>query len=288
MSTTEQRVADQGLVGPRSVTWQLHADPAMWLAGITSLFLQALHPLAAAGVVQNSNFREDPLGRLERTARFVGLSTYGPTQDVHKAAERVRALHRTLRGKDPETGRVFRVDEPELLLWVHCAEVSTFLTVVHRAGLRLSKPQADRYLREQRASAALVGLHPEDVPGSTEEMSRYFRRARPELKHGENSAVVYRFLHRPPLQGPLRHGLPVYEPAVAHLAYSLLPSWAIRLYGEPAYPPVVASAMLRAARTGALLIPASIRWRSPTGYLPRAIRRLGPDARPSARLLPEC
>jgi uncharacterized protein (DUF2236 family) len=75
--------ADPGLVGPNSVTWQLHADPAMWLAGIASLFLQSLHPLAAAGVVQNSNFREDPLGRLMRTAKFVAMSTYAPLDEVH-------------------------------------------------------------------------------------------------------------------------------------------------------------------------------------------------------------
>jgi len=44
----------------------------MWLAGISSLYLQALNPLAVAGVVQNSNFRSDPFGRLVRTANFVG------------------------------------------------------------------------------------------------------------------------------------------------------------------------------------------------------------------------
>jgi uncharacterized protein (DUF2236 family) len=278
--------ADPGLVGPNSVTWQLHADPAMWLAGITSLFLQSLHPLAAAGVVQNSNFREDPLGRLMRTARFVAMSTYAPRAEVECGAAKVRAIHRSLRGTNPDNGRMFRIDEPELLLWVHCAEVAMFLSTVRRAGYRLTNAQADRYLDEQRGSAALVGLHPDEVPGSTAQMVAYFRDIRPRLRRGEDSEVVYEFLHKPPLKGVLGMGLPVYEPVVAHLAYSLLPKWAIRLHGHDAYAADASTRMLRAIRAAALLVPSPIRWRAPNGYVPRAMRRLGVGVRPSTRLLP--
>ena len=286
MSAAPSDGADPGLVGPNSVSWQLHADPAMWIGGITSLFLQSLHPLAAAGVVQNSNFRADPLGRLMRTAKFVSMSTYAPRAEVEAGAAKVRAVHRSLRGKDPATGDTFRIDRPDLLLWVHCAEVSMFLSVVRRAGFPLTKAQADRYFDEQRDAAALVGLDRDEVPGSTEQMSAYFRDIRGELRRGEDSEVVYKFLHKPPLAGVLRLGLPVYEPAVAHLAYSLLPRWATQLHGYSAYPQAVSTAMLRAVRSAALLVPAPIRWRAPTGYVPRAMRRLGEAVRPSVRSLP--
>ena len=85
---------DHGLFGPDSVTWQVHGDPAMWVAGIRSLYLQALHPLAVAAVVQNSDFRAAPLGRLIRTADFVGVSTYGTHEEVERASARVRRVHR--------------------------------------------------------------------------------------------------------------------------------------------------------------------------------------------------
>src|SRR5919197_4440242 len=195
--------ADYGLVGPYSVTWQLHADPAMWLAGIRSLYLQALHPRAVAGVVQNSDFQRDPLGRLMRTATFVALSTYGPREEVERAAATVRRVHRSLRARDPDTGATFRVDEPELLLWVHCAEVASFLSVVRRAGFPLTRAHADRYLDEQRASAALVGLDPGEVPGSVAEMSAYFHDIRPALRRTADTDLIYRFLHRPPMPGLL-------------------------------------------------------------------------------------
>ena len=57
---------------PQSATWQVHIDRSMWIGGVRGLMLQALHPLAMRGVWQNSNFQEDPFGRLQRTADFVG------------------------------------------------------------------------------------------------------------------------------------------------------------------------------------------------------------------------
>lgn len=54
--------ADPGLFGPESVTWQLHGDPMMWVGGVRALYLQALHPRAVRGVMQNSDFRKDAWG----------------------------------------------------------------------------------------------------------------------------------------------------------------------------------------------------------------------------------
>jgi uncharacterized protein (DUF2236 family) len=277
---------DPGLLGPNSVTWQLHADPAMWLGGISSLFLQALHPRAVAAIVQNSNFQQDPLGRLVRTANFVGVSTYGPRPQVLAAAEKVRRIHRSLRATDPRTGERFHVDDPELLLWVHCAEVWSFLSVVRRAGYPLTDAQADRYLDEQRQTATLVGLHADEVPGSRAEMTDYFDAIRPELARTDESDIIYRFLRRPPVPTVLWPGLPVYTTLIAHLAYSLLPGWATRLHGRPAYPAPAATVMLRTFRLGALSVPTALRWGNPEPYALQAIKRLGRAATPSVRRLP--
>ncbi|WP_447004687.1 oxygenase MpaB family protein [Saccharothrix isguenensis] len=276
---------DAGLLGPGTVTWQLHADPAMWVAGIASLYLQALHPRAVAAIVQNSNFRQDPLGRLKRTASFVGTVSYGSTEEVERAAARVRDLHRTLRAKDADGG-TFRIDDPHLLLWVHCAEVHSFVTVLRRAGYRLTDAQVDRYYDEQRRTAALVGLHEDEVPGSAREMGDYFAATLPELKRTEDSEAVYRFLHRPPVDGVLRLGLDAYEPLLGHLAYSVLPPWAIALHGHRPYPEPAATVLLRGLRTAALLVPAPIRWGVPEGHVNKAIRRLGCRVAPRRSLLP--
>lgn len=282
---------DAGLFGPSSVSWQLHAEPAMWLAGIRSLYLQALHPRAVAGIVQNSDFRADPLGRLVRTANFVGASTYCPRDEVSRLAARVRSVHRSLRAT--YEGETFRIDEPELLLWVHCAEVSSFLTVVRRAGFPLTAAHADQYLDEQRASAALVGLDPDEVPGSVAAMHDYLREIRPSLRRTEDTDLIYDFLHRPPVSGKLALGLPLYEPMVGHLAYSLLPGWATGLYGRRAYPPAVSTAAMRTLAETLRALQRTVRTvvREPRlgPLVPHpvlAVQRLGKWAAPSARKLP--
>ncbi|RRO12685.1 DUF2236 domain-containing protein [Saccharopolyspora rhizosphaerae] len=279
-------MTDVGLFGPRTVTWHLHGDPTMWLAGICSLFLQALHPRAVAAVVQNSRFQEDPIGRLRRTSDFVGVSTYGTTAKAGAAAERVRHVHRTLSARDPRTGEPIRLDDPDLLLWVHCAEVATFAEVVRRAGFPLSDAQHDRYFTEQRRSAELVGLDPQQVPGSRAEVADYFEHVRPELARTQDSDVVVRFLHRPftsPQLRPLNLG---YLP-IGHLAYSLLPDWAPRLHGKRALPAAVATAGARAFRAVGRAVPDRVRYRFPSGHVLAAVERLGDEVFPSAKALAE-
>src|SRR4051812_33702004 len=164
--------ADPGLFTPSSVTWQMHGDPMMWIAGVRALYLQALHPRAVRGVAQNSaafqrnkRGRRDAWGRLMRTADFVGTLSYGTTDAAEQAGAKVRGIHRRLTAPAPTTGERYGIDEPALLLWVHCAEVDSSLPVLRRSGYPVSAAQADRYLHEQRESARLVGLDPDAVPG---------------------------------------------------------------------------------------------------------------------------
>ncbi|MFF3247869.1 oxygenase MpaB family protein [Streptomyces sp. NPDC002870] len=279
---------DPGLFGPDSVTWQMHGDPMMWVAGVRALYLQALHPRAVRGVMQNSaafnrdkRGRKDAWGRLMRTADFVGTITYGTTEAAEKAGARVRRIHTHLGATDPVTGERYGVDEPELLLWVHCAEVGSYLDVGRRSGIPLSDAQADRYLDEQRESARLVGLDPAEVPASAGELAAYFDRVRPALAAGPEARRVDDFLQRPPIN-------PLFVPArelmwrrVAALAYNALPPYAHELYGRPA--PAAERVTHQLIATGNLLrcIPSRLRWQLPPGHILKAMVRLGPGARPA-------
>lgn len=273
--------ADPGLFGPDSVTWQMHGDPMMWVAGVRALYLQALHPRAVRGVIQNSDFRRDAWGRLLRTADFVGTITYGTTAAAERAGARVRRIHTLLGATDPATGERYGVDEPGLLLWVHCAEVGSYLDVARRSGLALSDAQADRYLDEQREAARLVGLDPAGVPASVVELAAYFDRVRPELSAGPEAKDVDDFLRRPPINPLLVPARELLWRRVAALAYNALPPYAHELYGRPAPAPERVTHQLIA--TGNLLrsIPSRMRWQLPPGHILKAMARLGPDARPA-------
>ncbi|MER7761070.1 oxygenase MpaB family protein [Streptomyces sp. NPDC097619] len=272
---------DPGLHGPGSVTWNVHGDPVMWIAGIRALWLQALHPRAVRGVLANSDFRQDPWGRLLRTADFVGTVTYGTTEAAERAGARVRGIHARLGADDPTTGTPFRVDDPDLLLWVHCAQIDSFLHVLRRSGVRLTDAQADAYVAENRRSARLVGLDPERVPDSTAALAAYFRKVLPELAAGPDARAVDAFLRRPPVPAVLRPFRALLWPPVAALAYGCLPGYAHHLYGRAVPPAHRVTRRLRL--TGLLLraVPARLRWRLPPGHILRAMARLGPGSRPS-------
>ncbi|MET7368888.1 oxygenase MpaB family protein [Streptomyces sp. NPDC005566] len=273
--------ADPGLFGPRSVTWQMHGDPMMWVAGVRALYLQALHPRAVRGVMQNSDFRKDAWGRLMRTADFVGTLTYDTTRAAERSGARVRRIHRLLKATDPETGESYCIDEPGLLLWVHCAEVDSYLQVQLRSGFPLTGAQADRYLGEQRESARLVGLDPVGVPATTAALASYFDRVRPELAAGPEALDVDDFLHNPPVHALLAPARALLWRRVAALAYDSLPPYAHELYGRPAPPPEAVDRRLRTTGTALRCIPARIRWCLPPGHIVKAMARLGPGSRPA-------
>ncbi|GAA3753897.1 oxygenase MpaB family protein [Salinactinospora qingdaonensis] len=251
------------VVSPESVTWRVQLDRAMWVAGVRSLMLQALHPVAMQGVWQRSDFMSDPVGRLLRTADFVATTTYGSPGEAAELGRRVRAVHRRLGFVDPATGRWHRVDEPELLVWVHCAEVVSYLDVVRRAGVGLSADEADRYVAEQRHTATYVGLAREDVPGSVGELREYFAGMRPRLRAGVEARAAVRFLLWPKMPRRLR-GLAVFKPVwapVGALAYYSLPGWARREYGVlPEVPggQAVVTVALRGVRAGLAAMPAVV------------------------------
>ncbi|MFI2663082.1 oxygenase MpaB family protein [Micromonospora carbonacea] len=261
---------DLGLFGPGSVTWKVHEEPILIVAGLRSLYLQALHPRAIAGVAQNSNYRTDAWGRLVRTATYVETAVYGTTAEAEAAGDRLRRLHGRMRATDPDTGQEFRIDEPELLRWVHVTEVESFLSTARRAGLPLTDAEVDGYYTEQRRGAALVGLDPAGVPGTAAEVADYYRQVRPALRMTREAAETAVFLTAPPLPWklnlPARVGMNL-GPArlayfgVAGTAFALLPPWARRLYGGLGLPTTELSADLtvRALRLALAALPQ--RWR---------------------------
>ena len=255
--------ADPGFYGPDSVTWRVHADPSMALAGLRALFLQAVHPLAMAGVAEHSDFREDPWGRLFRTAEYVGVTTYGTRLQAERAGAKVRGIHRRLSGVEPESGMAYRVNDPHLLLWVHCVEVESFLTTAIRCGLRISTSDRNRYYAEQTVGSALVGLDPAQVPGSVAEVADYFRDMQPELRVTKEARRAATFVLWPPMPSLVQLGTPARAAwiAVASASFTMLPRWARRLYRMPGLPTTDAAATAAglAFRSGLLAVPERLR-----------------------------
>jgi uncharacterized protein (DUF2236 family) len=268
MADREVGMADYGLFGPDSVTWRVHTDPVLAVAGFFALAVQSLHPPTMWGTYQNSSLfdRQHAFARLMRTGDFVAVRTFGGTAEVQQIGARVRKIHTRLRGRNPETGEVFRVDEPENLLWVHCGEIIAYLRVAQRAGILATDAEGDTYVDEQRRAAAVVGLDPESVPGSVAELDAYFQRMLPELRLTEEARAGFRMWANAPVPlwlAPLK----IVYPTLAALAFALLPGWARGLYGMPSWEnPVLdapGTAALRALRMAMLATPERFRGGTP-------------------------
>ena len=187
-------LGDPGLFGPGAVTWRVHSDaPGMLMGGFASLMLQSLHPLAMAGVDQHSDFRTDPLTRLNRTVAYVLSTTFGSSGVAEAAIAHVRdKVHPHIHGTAPD-GRPYSAEDPHLLTWVHVAEVRCFLAGYDRFGAPpLTPADRDRYYREVAVPARMLGAR--DVPESTAEVAQYLHDMRPELQATEAAIEGIHFI----------------------------------------------------------------------------------------------
>jgi uncharacterized protein (DUF2236 family) len=242
---------DEGLFGPGSVTWRVMSSRIMWLAVVRALYLQALHPRVIRGTLQNAPAITEPAdawARLRRTRKFLEARTFGTRAEAERAAARVRKIHESLTGTDPD-GTRYRIDDPELLLWVHCGEVASCADIARRSRLPFSAADLDAFVAEQRTSAELIGVDRAAVPASLAELDAYYEQIRPRLYACDEAKQSLRLTLRPPVPDGNR-ALKLGLPPVSVLAFSTLPGWARHMYGTPDGPltDLAATAGIRATR----------------------------------------
>jgi uncharacterized protein (DUF2236 family) len=153
-------------------------------------------------------------------------------------------------------------------------EVDSYLDVARRAGLRLSREDADRFVDEQRRAAAVVGLDPAEVPASVAEMQDYYERMRPQIWACKEAREGLRRLFNPSVPSKMLP-LKLAAPALATLTVATLPRWARRMYGLPGLPTsdLAATLTLKGLYRTTRLIPANYRY-SPDAKRARALESL--------------
>lgn len=262
---------DPGMFGPGSATWQVIAEPAAIAGGLRGLLVQLLHPLAMAGVSDHSRFREDPLGRLQRTSGYVTAMAFASLDEALGITAGVRRGHRVVSGRAPD-GRPYRAEDPHLLAWVSIALTSSFLATDRAfSPAPVEGDRADAFVAEQSRAAALLdprvdlapfrhdaaarselrdgavdlpmladGSLPTSVAGLQKRLADY----RPELEVGDQGREALRFLLRPDLPLPVRLGhRPLAAGALATIPPELRALLGVRL------PAPLAAAMRAQART---------------------------------------
>jgi uncharacterized protein (DUF2236 family) len=262
--TVERNRQDTGFFGPDSACWKVHGDfTSMMVGGVTALLVQMLHPGALAGVWDHSDFRHDMSGRLKRTAQFIAGTTYGDRAEAQRYIDRVLAIHARVAGTLPD-GTPYAADDPDLLTWVHVAEVSSFLAAYLRYVDPAFPPQEqDRYFRETAEIARRLGAA--GVPQSRAEVDAYFRAVRPQLRYDHRTReVAQALLSQTPPSAAAAPAMSITFDA----AKDLMPDWGFALHRFH-----LSGARRATARLGVQALGRAVRWALVNSAEARARRR---------------
>lgn len=194
---------DAGYFAEDSAPWVVHAGMGTFVAGIRALLMQALHPGAMAGVHDWSRYRDDPLGRLSGTVRWIVTLTFGSRAQADRETRRVGGFHRKVRGEyagpDGSTRR-YSATDADLVDWVHVTFADAFLTC-HEVWGGPIPGGSDGYVREWATAGRLMGVAHPPVTADDLRARRDDYLERGELRGDERVADVVRFLRRPPFRG---------------------------------------------------------------------------------------
>lgn len=237
--------------------WHVARERALLLGGPAALLLQLAHPLVAAGVAQHSDFRSDPLWRLNRTINATLAVTFGEADQAAAAAAATRRVHLRVTGELPiaqgywAAGTRYRATDPQLGLWVFATLIETALDAYELFVGRLTMSARSRYYDGSDAFAAAFGVRPPVLPASYRDFRRYYegmirdRLVVAELAGEQARGVLQARLWR----------VPVTAPATA-LASLLLPTSLRQAYRLPPVPRATAWPI----RTALRCVPPSLRY----------------------------
>jgi uncharacterized protein (DUF2236 family) len=214
-----------GTPGPRwfapgSPITHVHGDASMYVGGIRAVLLQTMQPQAMTAVAEHSGYRGDMWGRLARTSRFLAVTTFGTNDDAQQAVDIVRAIHDRVTGTMPD-GTTYAASDPHLLMWVHVAEIQSFLLAHRRYGGRpLDQAGYDEYVAQAAEIARRLGVV--DPPTNEADLHAAVDAFRPELRATDHAREAAAYLIRhPELPYAARPG---YWVLVAS-AVGLMPAW---------------------------------------------------------------
>ena len=154
----------EGILGPRSIAWQLGADLGLFLGGGRAALLQLAHPMVAHAIDHHSSTRSDVLGRFQRTFRHVFAMIFGELEDAITAARRVHAIHTRVHGTIADAlggwpaGSPYHANDVDALRWVHATLIDTTIVVRELLDGPIDVAVKDAYMVELHRFGALFGI----------------------------------------------------------------------------------------------------------------------------------
>jgi uncharacterized protein (DUF2236 family) len=270
-------------LGPSSLLWRWAGDMRIAFEGGTAGLLQTMHPAIGQGLIDHSDFFDDPVDRVFRSLPGILGTVYDGAQ-AQATGVRVRDFHHDIKGTLPDGSRYHALN-PETFWWAH----ATFQRMVDRIVLHwdrhgLTEQESERLYAEgcewYRRYGMTMSVVPPNRAAFEREVDRYCREV---LQPNPASTYLVEFIGRRAI--PDMSSSPDYpsHPRLRPLADALLPTLPVRMALAPpmrlvifgGLPPIVRErfairwtradelayrAIRRTIRTAWPFVPASFKW----------------------------
>lgn len=202
--------------------------------------MQLAHPWVAQGVLDHSNFRQEPLDRLAATVAAAELITFGSRRQADETTAHIRSIHTRINGtlSDPAgrwaAGTRYSAEDPDALLWVQVTLMHTAISVYEASIATLEEETIAQYCHEGRILASLLHGNPDSVPRDRAALNRYLRYM---IESGTVAAgpVARRLVHdllHPDMPISLRLLSMPYRIAARATAIAFMPAEILSQYGD--------------------------------------------------------
>lgn len=162
------------------VSWRIFSSPlSLFIGGVAAVIMEFSDARVAYGVWEHSDFRRDPLARMQRTGLAAMVTVYAAQSVAENMIGHVVRRHEAVRGRTPD-GEAYHANDDALLTWVQVTASYGFVTAYDRFVDALSRDERDAAYAEAAPGARLYGV--ENPPRNTDEIEAVFARMDPLLQ----------------------------------------------------------------------------------------------------------
>lgn len=177
------KVADSGagIFGPKSISWRINREAALFLGAGRAALLQLAHPWVATALEQHSSLMSDPIARFHGTFRVVFTMIFGTKEQAFRAARGLHTLHTRIRGELPAAvagyakGSQYEANFVPALTWVYATLVDSAVMAYECVLPALTEGEREQYYAESKVLAGLFGIPMSTLPANWSEFGEYMR-----------------------------------------------------------------------------------------------------------------
>jgi uncharacterized protein (DUF2236 family) len=158
-------------LGPGSLTWRHLGDARNLLLAARAGVLQTMHPAIDAGVREHSDFFENPLNRIIRSAGPILGVVYD--RDPRVMGKTVRDYHRPIKGRLGDGSRYAALD-PETFYWAHATFFEAQIATQELFGTPLGDAEKEQLYAESITWYERYGLSMRPVPADFAAFEEYW------------------------------------------------------------------------------------------------------------------